>query len=458
MASNQRFYWRISWVSLGTWLTRASADPDASAAAILGCTYLLLVSLTDIFGYAVPPQTLPVAVASSARALLMLLLLVLLLAGRHLGSRLCRPHRWMFVVIAVLAAFESARSIASPYHTHSIASAIIACLALTFAVDFPARMQGSTGKSARWFCVVVFLAVCLVHASVKPIVFDVADTSISAIKAMLMGLNPYKVDLDQFDERFTGYKYSPLLPIIYLPFVTLFGNIGILICNSITIFLTALAVAALCQRIFGGNGVWAAMLFLVSPLVVMNVLVYRINDLLAVLPICVAFLVWNRRPGLAGLLLGASASTKILPAPIAMALLLPRGLPTARRFVVGIAVGLIPVIAFAALDPAAFFKNVVLFEIVRSSFPSSWLLHMPSSVIWLLRIGFVATFLATAAAALIRDWSIDRRMMAYVVLTIILLLTSQINQDNYWLWWIPLFPPLLSARWVVRPFTASETQ
>jgi hypothetical protein len=196
-------------------------------------------------------------------------------------------------------------------------------------------------------------------------------------------------------------------------------------------------------------------LLLASPLVGWNVLVYQANDLVAILPICVAFLLWDSRPGLAGLLLGASASTKILPAPIAMALLLPGHLPTARRLVAGIAVGLMPVMVFAALDPAVFFNNVVLFEIVRPSSPSSWLLDMPSTVIWLLRIGFVVAFLVTAAAALIRDWSIDRRIIAYVVLTIILLLTSQINHDHYWLWWIPLFLSLLCAARVVPP-TAFE--
>jgi hypothetical protein len=55
-----------------------------------------------------------------------------------------------------------------------------------------------------------------------------------------MGVNPYKVDLDTFDytagktneERFRGYKYSPLLPVVYFPGVRLFGNVGILLLNT----------------------------------------------------------------------------------------------------------------------------------------------------------------------------------------------------------------------------------
>ena len=347
--------------------------------------------------------------------------------------------------------FESARTIGSIYLTHAVSSAIIACIALTFAIDFPDRIhEWTTARRARWFCVAASLSVLLAHATLKPKPYDVGYLSIDAIRAMSMGLNPYKVNLDMFDftvaktneEGFRGYKYSPLLPFIYFPFVTTFGNVGILVSNSIILVLAALTVSALCGRILGGNGLWAAVVLLASPVVGMNVVVYQGNDLVAALPICVAFLVWDRRPGLAGLLLGASASIKILPAPIAMVLLLPLSLPTARRFVTGIAVGLVPVMVFAALDPPAFFNNVVLFHIVRPSTPNSLLLGMPSTVIRFLRIGLVATVLTTAAVGVIRDWSINRRMMAYVVLTIVLLLTSSSNFDNYWLWWIPIFIPL----------------
>lgn len=431
----------------------------------LGCTYLLLINFVGLFGYV--HQTLPLVVANGVRALLMVLVLALLPAGQYLGVYLHRPRRWVFLVLAVLAAIESARSIALPYfmphidRTHAVDSAIIACIALTFAVDFPrGKHWWTSARRVRWLCIAAILSVCFANAILKPKVFDIADTSISAVKAISMGLNPYKVNLDEFgksntsNESFTGYKYSPLLPIIYFPSVALFGDVGILISNSITLILATLTVAALCQRILGGNGIWAAVLFLASPLIGMSVLVYQVNDLQAVLPICAAFLVWNSRPGLAGLLVGASASIKILPAPIAMALLLPGDLPMARRFVMGVAVGLIPVILFAALDPLAFFNNVVLFEIIRPPFQSSWLLHMPSIVIWLLRIGFIASFLATAVATLIYGWSIDRRMIAYVVLINVLLLTSQINQDYYWLWWLPLFIPLLCAKWRMLPSTS----
>ena len=42
-------------------------------------------------------------------------------------------------------------------------------------------------------------------------------------------------------------------------------------------------------------------------------------------------------------------------------------------------------------------------------------------------------------------------MVAYVVFTMLLLLLSQTNQDNYWLWWIPLFLPPLFAERVAPP-------
>jgi hypothetical protein len=132
---------------------------------------------------------------------------------------------------------------------------------------------------------------------------------------------------------------------------------------------------------------------------------------------------------------------------------LPLELPTARRFVTGIVVGLIPVIVFAALGPLALFDNVVLFHIVRPPSSASLLSGIAPSVVWPLRIGVTATALLTAATALICDWSIDRRILGYVVLTIVVVLTSQTNFDNYWLWWIPLYLPLLCAG-RVAPATA----
>jgi hypothetical protein len=47
MASNQRFFRRRLLPRLGKWFTSTSADPDAGAAAVLGCTYLLVINLLD---------------------------------------------------------------------------------------------------------------------------------------------------------------------------------------------------------------------------------------------------------------------------------------------------------------------------------------------------------------------------------------------------------------------------
>jgi hypothetical protein len=54
------------------------------------------------------------------------------------------------------------------------------------------------------------------------------------------------------------------------------------------------------------------------------------------------------------------------------------------------------------------------------------------------------------AVAAIHNWSIHRWMMAYVVFTIVLLLTSETNFDYYWIWWIPFFLPYSCPGWVVR--------
>ncbi len=172
-------------VSLRTWLA-GSADPDGNTATVLGCAYLLLTDLVDIFGDV--HQTLPLVAANSVRALIMLLVLALLPARRYLGPRLGHPRRWMFVVPAVLGAFESARSIATIYRMHAIASAIIACIALTFAVDVPGRCtSGRRPGACAGVLSLPFLSVFVAHAVLKPSTFDIAYTSIEAIRAMSTG-------------------------------------------------------------------------------------------------------------------------------------------------------------------------------------------------------------------------------------------------------------------------------
>src|ERR1700761_667971 len=66
---------------LRAWLAGSPSDSDASITAVLGCTYLLLTDLVDIFDNA--HQMLPVVVANSVRALILLLILSLLPAGRY---------------------------------------------------------------------------------------------------------------------------------------------------------------------------------------------------------------------------------------------------------------------------------------------------------------------------------------------------------------------------------------
>ena len=204
----------------------------------------------------------------------MILILALLAAGRYLGYRLGHTRRGMFVAAAVLAAFESMRSTGSIYRSHVVASGIIACIALTFVINFPDVMHGwKSARLARCFCIADLLSVLLAHAALKPNPSDVPSTSISAIRAMSMGLSPYKVDLDMFDagkikeERFRGYKYSPFLPVVYFPTILLLGDAGVLLSNTIILVCTALTIAAVCSRLLNGSGMWAAVLLLASPLV-----------------------------------------------------------------------------------------------------------------------------------------------------------------------------------------------
>ncbi len=424
---------------------------------VLGCCYLLLADMIEV------------AFDGPSRAVIMVVFLALLLCARTQRTLLARTPRALVLLLGVVAAIESLLSIPTLYHVHAVSSMVIAGFIATYSLHpawVPARFAGRViATRLRWACVATIPVVCLGTAVLVPKMTDIGATSLSAVAALLHGESPYQAGVDpsgvvlMHEERFAGYKYTPLTPLTYLPFIAAFGGSGLLIVNVLSLALAAGVIHRMAVRFGSPDPLWGVGLFLATPLVGLQVMAYQVNDLLAVLPIFVAFLVWQRRPGLAGLLLGISVSFKALPAPLAMLLLLP----TARRDIVsycaGIVVGLIPTAVFAAWDPVGFYNNVVLFNLVRPTVKMNWLAAVPPHVRLGLKVVFATTCLAVTAYGWVLRWSIERRMIAYVSLAIGLLLISPISADNYWLWWIPVLLALMgrAAQGCQSGHTASTT-
>lgn len=416
----------------------ATSTRDETAAGI--CAYVVLVN------------TIELASEPLQKTGLLCLFLLLLLARRPLASPAIQGR--LPLLVPALAAIPLAAALAAVGTIHPVqilGGAMASLLILTFLPGLPRHLpRPLSPEGLRWLACLTILAGVLASALLAAAPTDVATTTRVAARTLAAGRSPYAdvIDLSGAivtgSDRFLGYKYGPLCIVAYAPFLAAFGPRGLFIANALGLASTAILLRALAGRLGVARPAWIAGLLLAGPFLGAQVLKYRVNDLLATLPVCLAFLVWRRRPGLAGLLLGASMSIKFAPAPLAMLMLIPHGPSAMRRYLLGIAAGLLPIVLIAALDVTAAFDNLVLFNLARPP-RDSWLVLAPPMVATAVKAMFAIAVLAAGGLVWRQDWPMPRRMQAYTVMAIGLLLCSGLAMTNYWLWWLPLFPLLLAA-------------
>jgi len=164
----------------------------------------------------------------------------------------------------------------------------------------------------------------------RPPLFDIATTTVSAGEAMLSGKNPYQLPINPHPEmhqdslNYNGYKYLPMMAVTYLPLGIVLGKQGILVTN----LLLDLAVVALVYRLSYRMGtknsaLFAAFLYLILLLVPRQIFHKGVTDLAAVVPLLAALLWLESRPSFAGLCVGLSISTKLLPGVLFVPCCLP---------------------------------------------------------------------------------------------------------------------------------------
>jgi hypothetical protein len=290
-----------------------------------------------------------------------------------------------------------------------------------------------------------FLAKQIVH----PHLLDVASTTLAAGRALLEGGNPYALPLDAEavgmagDPVFQGYKYLPMMAIAYLPLGTRLGAPGVLPTNLVMQFATIFLVYRLGARAGSRNAGLAAVLFYLSlPIALRQVLGKGATDLVAVVPLLAALLTVERRPALSGFFAGLSVSAKLLPG----ILLLPCALPPAGRrwpYLAGVAVGLLPTLAFVAMSPVELFDNVILFNTMRGPDSTSWLALAPHIAEGLARLAFIASFAAACLLVWLRAPSLSVRCGLLAGVTLLAILSGPAAHHNYHLWWLPLVSVLV---------------
>jgi uncharacterized membrane protein len=293
---------------------------------------------------------------------------------------------------------------------------------------------------------------------------DIAHAAFAGAQAMLQGQNPYSAAVDpaglaSLGPRFQGYKYLPLMGWAYVPLGVPFGDRGLAATN----LLLQLATIALIWRLARGMatetaGRIAMCLYMAVPLVVMQVLSKISTDLVAVVPLLLALICWERRPGISGLLVGLSIAAKLTPGALFVPCLLPAA-PAARwRYGLGLVCGLLPILPYAAGAPAAFVDNIVLFNALRPSDESSWLMTMPLAVSWVARGTLVLLLLAVAVAVWRRAPTLFTRCGLCTILMLAALLLGPSPHQNYHLWWLPLYSVLVAVTLTSRTRAESSAE
>lgn len=289
-------------------------------------------------------------------------------------------------------------------------------------------------------------------------VIDIGETTLAAVLAAAHGANPYALPLDPLaggiadaGGAFHGYKYLPMMILAYAPLCLALGLRGIVATNILLQAATAAALRALAARGVGPiAGLAAATLYLSLPFPAFQLFARGVNDLVPVLPLLGALLLLERRPFWSGLLVGLSLAAKLMPGLAVLPCLVPA--PGARRrYGLGVVVGLLPILPFAAASPDSFAANILLFNALRPTDDTSWLYGLPGSV--------AAAARAAAALALaglyLHIWrhppALAARCAAAALAILLVFAVGPDMHHNYYLWFIPFLAPL--AAWAATGAT-----
>ncbi len=254
-------------------------------------------------------------------------------------------------------------------------------------------------------------------------------------------LNPYeqKVDLSGEIDIFSGYKYMPLMFLLYSPFTLLFGKIGVLYLNII-IYIAFLIVSYFLIKKAYKNDVYTQakyILFFLSCYVITFEVFYRgVNDLIpAFLVLCSLTLFFYKKEIPAGIFLGLSLAAKPFPGVFLFFLFLLN-----KRFRLGlysIIVSAVFILPFALWNFWVFFLNTIYFNVLRNANPSSIYYFMPDFIksIWIFLLLGIMVFICY-------KWLKSKRsefdlLYYFTLISTVFLLMNKVTHRNYLIWVLP---------------------
>lgn len=276
---------------------------------------------------------------------------------------------------------------------------------------------------------------------------DQSVNTVGAARAVLAGRSPYASELDfmyadllrargEDDPRWHGYKYGPLAVALFAPLGLPLGEAGIVLTDALAVLAVAAALVLLHRS---GQASWPGAVALAAAVFGARHLAFAIREANTDPPaVALAlFALWaaeTGRGGLAGALLGASASVKVLPAAAYAVVFWP--MLTRPRFVIAFAGTLAllwgPAVAAA---PGAFARNYLLFGAVRPADSTSIYLFLPQAVRPVVPVLGAALFLIAAASRDRSPVGIARRVLLG---HLAVLGAGSFFHNNYLLWLYPV--------------------
>jgi hypothetical protein len=343
------------------------------------------------------------------------------------------------------------------------ASFLLAALAVAFGLT--KHPKSTIPLPPDWRMPIALLAIpllsfhaqyCYEHALHAPTgalnLIDIGATTARASKLLISGDNPYCSDIDPHPDfkwgsfTFNGYKYGPVMPLVYMPLVARLGDSGILMTNLVLHVLVAAMTWLVAARVASPvHGAFAMVLYLCIPLLPSELFLKGVTDLAALLPLLMCLALGEQRSFLMGALTGISISTKLLPGAILAPLLIPNSSIGRLRYSIGVLSGLIPLAVASSVSPSEVVSNLVLFNLFRPSDSTSWLHTHPPSVSTACRIVFFASLLYLYFITWTRQVSLLERIRYALLAILMLLLSSPICHRNYQLWWLPMFAILVTV-------------
>lgn len=281
-------------------------------------------------------------------------------------------------------------------------------------------------------------------------VIDIASTTLMAGDALLEWENPYSLPIDPQPQmsqgRFSydGYKYLPMMAVMYLPLGAVWRERGLLATNLLLDLAVGMLIFLLGSRIRTRDvGLFAALLYLMLPVVPYEIFHQGVTDLAALVPLLLALLLLEKRPSLAGLCIGMSVSAKLLPGVLFLLCCLPSH--NRWRYVAGIMLGLVPILVFLALSPINLISNILLFNMQRPVDSTSWLYGMSFTVRLLAFAAFFTIIFAVVKYVWFKRPTLVERCGLTVICILGVLLSGSVSHRNYQLWWLPFFTVLIGT-------------